>query len=560
MRLAVLLGVVSVLIVTPAGETAARPALLLEGTVVTMNDAHTVIPNGRVLVRGGIILAVWAAPDKPAGLNTSDARIVKGGLIFPGLINIHDHPAFDVLPLWPPPSSHAQPYAGRPTGREPYGDRYQWGTASPPEYRRLVQAPHDALTSRDALNLARQVIVHEEARDALGGETATQGEPTDAPNGLLIRNVDGANFGRDRIEEQVQSIADGGPPGLAARMANGGVDAWLVHLAEGLRDGDRAPGDTYSSRAELDELRRLGLLTDRTVIIHGTALERADFAAMSAAGAKLVWSPLSNLLLYGRTTQVYDALAEGVNVSLGTDWSPSGSKTLLDELKIASIALRDRRLLGPARPGIAIDRLLVDMVTRNPARALRWAEVGSVETGKHGDLLMLRRSSSSPYRSLIDGTQRDVRLVLVDGDPVAGDVDAMKAAGATVQLVRSPAGHLVKAVPKRVGLASVEATLRTALHGLGDVAWLRRHWNGGRDRTMTDPAFRDNVLAPRYGRVGTRVNIERIELSPLFTRDDHFFFSVLHARRDPKPPFRLYRANANQVGPGGNPFAGLKNP
>jgi 5-methylthioadenosine/S-adenosylhomocysteine deaminase len=559
MRLAVLLGVMSVLIVTPAGESAARSALLLEGTVVTMSDAHTVIPNGRVLVRGGIILAIWAAPNKPAGLNTSDARVVKGGLIFPGLINIHDHPAFDVLPLWPPPSSHAQPYVGRPTGREPYGDRYQWGTTSPPEYRRLVQAPHDALTSRDALNLARQVIVHEEVRDALGGETATQGEPTDAPNGLLIRNVDGTNFGRDRIEEQVQNIADGGSPGLAARMADGSVDAWLVHLAEGARDIDLAPGDSYSSRMEFDELRRLELLTDKTVIIHGTALERGDFEAMRVAGAKLVWSPLSNLLLYGHTTQIYAALEQGVNVSLGTDWSPSGSKTLLDELKIADIALRDRRVLGPARPGIAIDRLLADMVTRNPARALRWPEVGSIETGKHGDLLMLRRSSGSPYRSLIDATQRDVRLVLVDGEPVAGDPDAMKAAGATVQLVRSSVGHFVKAVPKRLALASVETTLRTTLHGLGDVTWLRRHWNGGRDRAMTDAAFRDNVLAPRYGRVGARVNLESIELSPLFTRDDHFFFSVLHARKDPKAPFRLYPMNSNQVGPAGNPFAGLKN-
>jgi hypothetical protein len=50
-----------------------------------------------------------------------------------------------------------------------------------------------------------------------------------------------------------------------------------------------------------------------TVIIHGNGLEAEDFAAMRAApstrfdgtgdglGAKLVWSPLSNLLLYGQT-------------------------------------------------------------------------------------------------------------------------------------------------------------------------------------------------------------------------------------------------------------------
>ena len=162
-------------------------------------------------------------------------------------------------------------------------------------------------------------------------------------------------------------------------MRLGGVPgSWIVHLAEGVRDGERERGDPFSSRHEFDVIRSLGLLTHATVIIHGTGLERTDFAAMHDAGAKLVWSPLSNLLLYGHTANVYDALAEGVNVALGTDWTPSGSPTLLDELKVADIALRDRRVLGrsrgevPALAGdVALDRLLVDMVTRNAAAALR---------------------------------------------------------------------------------------------------------------------------------------------------------------------------------------------
>jgi hypothetical protein len=63
-----------------------------------------------------------------------------------------------------------------------------------------------------------------------------------------------------------------------------------------------------------------------------------------------------------------------------------------------------------------LDRLLVDMVTRNPARTVRWLDqVGSVEPGV----------AASPYRSLIDATERDVRLVLVGGDPLVGDVDVL---------------------------------------------------------------------------------------------------------------------------------------
>ena len=117
--------------------------------------------------------------------------------------------------------------------------------------------------------------------------------------------------------------------------------------------------------------------------------------------AKLVWSPLSNLLLYGKTSLVYDALKAGVVVSLGTDWSRSGSRNLLDELKIADITLRDPRLLGvdrdlipslritdksgdaPETAEIALGRLLVQMVTTNPATTIRWSnEVGSIESGR----------------------------------------------------------------------------------------------------------------------------------------------------------------------------------
>ena len=49
----------------------------------------------------------------------------------------------------------------------------------------------------------------------------------------------------------------------------------------------------------------------------------------------MIWSPLSNLLLYGDTARVDVAKRAGVRIGLGSDWSPSGSKNLLGELKIA---------------------------------------------------------------------------------------------------------------------------------------------------------------------------------------------------------------------------------
>ena len=49
---------------------------------------------------------------------------------------------------------------------------------------------------------------------------------------------------------------------------------------------------------------------------------------MAEVGADLAWSPLSNLLLYGDTTDVVAADQAGVRISLAPDWGPSGSKNV----------------------------------------------------------------------------------------------------------------------------------------------------------------------------------------------------------------------------------------
>src|SRR5262249_29214139 len=144
-----------------------------------------------------------------------------------------------------------------------------WST-QPPEFRRLVDTPQSLLNSPIGLNLYPEVGKYAEVKAMLGGETAFQGGPLDPRvDKILIRNVNDVNFGRDRIESRVQSIdglAGAELSNLLGRMQNGQVDAWIVHLAEGVRDSQRRAGDTFSSRGEFVALASKGLLTDATVI------------------------------------------------------------------------------------------------------------------------------------------------------------------------------------------------------------------------------------------------------------------------------------------------------
>ncbi len=56
---------------------------------------------------------------------------------------------------------------------------------------------------------------------------------------------------------------------------------------------------------------------------------------MAGNGVGLIWSPRSNITLYGDTARVTIASRLGVNIALGTDWMPSGSMNLLRELECA---------------------------------------------------------------------------------------------------------------------------------------------------------------------------------------------------------------------------------
>src|SRR5690242_14388111 len=69
--------------------------------------------------------------------------------------------------------------------------------------------------------------------------------------------------------------------------------SFVVHLAEGVDN---------ASRDEFATLKQKGLLKPQTAIIHGTAFEASEFQEMAQVGAKLIWSPASNLTLYGKTT------------------------------------------------------------------------------------------------------------------------------------------------------------------------------------------------------------------------------------------------------------------
>src|SRR5580692_11686744 len=84
--------------------------------------------------------------------------------------------------------------------------------------------------------------------------------------------------------------------------------------------------------------RNDGFLHAGVSVIHGVALGKTKFKQVADAGVGvgLIWSPRSNIELYGATTNVRGAKEAGVRIAPAPDWSPSGSDVMIEELKYAA--------------------------------------------------------------------------------------------------------------------------------------------------------------------------------------------------------------------------------
>jgi hypothetical protein len=253
----------------------------------------------------------------------------------------------------------------------------------------------------------------------VGGVTAIQGSSkVGRPfEGWMVRNVEYETFrsGVVRVNQAVFALKEEKDFAKVKRRMDEG-NAFIYHLSE---------GTDPLLRGEYDAMETHGCIAPRFVGIHCTALGPAQFDDWTPRGGSIVWSPFSNLWLYGATTDVAAARARGLRICLGSDWSPSGTKNLLGELKVADLV--NRSLLG----GLFSDLDLCRMVTSNPADAVGWSErLGRLRAGCCGDFVVLSTSSNDVYRNLVLALERDVRLVAINGYPMYGEAGFMAASAA----------------------------------------------------------------------------------------------------------------------------------
>ncbi|WP_375756342.1 lamin tail domain-containing protein [Corallococcus exercitus] len=381
-------------------------------TGVVLKDGETLM-GGQVLVDAqGIIQCAACDCSQAAGAAEATAVVCPTGVISPGLINPHDHLTFP----------------GAPVARistERYEHRHDWRTGA-----------NDHTRVGNSANSKTDAVRWSELRQVMAGTTSIAGA---GGQGGFLRNLDVSNTSQQEglaegyAESDTFPLGDSGGTTLAegcgyasfpssSKFASR-ASAYLPHIAEGISD------------TALNEFRCLStgpgdVLFPRSAIIHGVGLTATEISQMAAHGTALVWSPRSNVSLYGDTAMVTAYKTLGVSIALGTDWLQSGSMNLLRELRCAD------HLNATRYARTFTDEELWRMVTANAADVVDVHEkVGRIAPKKVADLAIFRLGThqASPHRAVIAAEPQDVVLTMRGGKPLYGDqglVDGLKGADA----------------------------------------------------------------------------------------------------------------------------------
>ena len=375
-----------------------------------MDPNSTVVMDGAIWIADAAIAAITKRGDPaPEGFG-GVVPLETGGTVLPGLIELHNHLAYNALPLWNVPQT--------------YTNRDQWGNT--PAYHQLVTAPMK--TIGEATELLPALVRYVECKALVGGVTTSQGIALFSAPGVrryyrgIVRNVE--ETGDKLLPEAGSRIADvdaSDPQAFLAEIEK--KTCFLLHLSEGTDDAAhkhfealQLPGNKWAIAPSLAG-------------IHCVALTAADFEVMAANSASMVWSPFSNLLLYGQTANVAGAVAAGTagnpfKIGVGSDWSPSGSRSLFGELKVA-------RVYSQNNANVLSDEQIVRLATTAGAEILGWDKtVGSLEVGKRADLVVIAgQNDATPLTPLFEGDERTVQLVAINGTLRYGTPAVMAADG-----------------------------------------------------------------------------------------------------------------------------------
>ncbi|HEY7671020.1 MAG TPA: amidohydrolase family protein [Gammaproteobacteria bacterium] len=317
---------------------------------------------------------------------------------------------------------------------------------------------HPAATGRAALAAGMRTVLGRSAFDM-----------TKAVSGILppamIETTDQA---LERSSALLDFVAKENDPRLGASVSFRGLSNSSDKLIVGCKELARKHGCVlqthacfhYSTRddslgnfglPEIERLERLGVLDERTLLVHMGWLEPQELEIVARRRPNLVSAPSSSLhngygnFARGRLPELMEL---GVNVGIGSDHACSGITDIVQEMLLFAGTYKEIHM----NPRVVAPEQVVEMATINGARCAGLdAKIGSIEVGKDADVVLFDTTYPewqplfNPVSNLVySATGNSVADVFVAGERVVGD-------GHLTKLDESEVLRVVAETMKRLG-------------------------------------------------------------------------------------------------------------
>ena len=443
----------------PDEVAAGRPVLLRGGTVLTMDDAHTILADADVLVTGDRIAAVGPRLQAPDGALEIDA---SGGIVMPGMIDTHRHMWQTAMRAYGADWTLTQYFVwnylehGRKFRPEDIyagnlvsaWESLEAGVTTTVDWSHNLQTPDHAEAAVDALRAVPGRFVL-----AYGNIQAGPWEWTADP---AFRSF----FGRLPASDMLGFQLAFDLPGVEGFPEKAAFD---VARDLGVAVTTHAGVYNVTSDVGINQMYDGGYMTPGTIYVHAATLSPDSYHKIAATGGYASISTESECNAGQGYSPTWKLRKYGIPVSLSNDTSVWWSADMFAAMRATLNADRAMEHFEAHAKGIGLTNHIlraedvVDYATRGGAKALGLDSViGSVEAGKKADIVLIKNDNSPvsfpvlhPYGHVVYQAQRgDVHTVIINGKVVklghklvgADLATARQAIGATIEYLRAEHG------------------------------------------------------------------------------------------------------------------------
>ena len=389
--------------------------LVGNGKVITRDEALPYLEDGAVLLDGEAVREVGPLAELKAKYPGAEFVDARGGVIMPGLINVHTHiysglarglsidgfnPTnfFEVLDgQWWYIDRHLTLDGTRASAYATVLDCIRDGvTTIFDHHASFCEIPGSLFAIQDVcreLGIRANLCYEVSERD--GEEKCRQ---------AIQENADFARWAKEQDDDMIKAMFGGHALFTISDKtfeemvkANDGMTGFHIHVAEGMNDVYDSLRN-YGCRP-VSRLLNHGVLGERTILGHCIHINPAEMDIIRETGTMVVNNPESNMGNAVGCSPVLQMMAKGITVGMGTD---AYTHDMLESLKVFLIIQRH----NACHPNVAWCEAMDMLFRNNAAIGAKYFKkpLGVLKPGAAADVIVMDYKPFTPFdHENIDG-------------------------------------------------------------------------------------------------------------------------------------------------------------